>query len=99
MKNYIWVVTEHRTINGGATVSTSHYYRAESEDKAKAKYEALCDKYEGRINVACTYDDNFSSIEEIDGEELRSSFRDYEHTGKAKGRTHYEVEIGPEIIK
>ena len=99
MKNYIWVVTEHRTINGGTTVSTSHYYRAESEDTAKAKYEALCAKYEKRMNVACTYDDNFGTIEEIDGEELRSSFRDYVHTGKMNGRTHYEVEISPEIIK
>ena len=99
MKNYIWVVTEHRTIKGGMTASKSHYYRAESEDKAKAKYGALCAKYADKMNCACTYDDNFGTIEEIDGEELRSSFRDYEHTGKAKGRTHYEVEISPELIK
>lgn len=98
MKDYIWIVTEHRNVNGGIPVSTSHYYRAESEDKAKAKYAALCAKYTGAMGCECVHDDRFATIEDINGEELRSSFRDFRKECKGKVST-YEVEIGPEIIK
>ena len=95
---YIWIVTEHRTINGGIPVSTNHYYLAESEDKAKAKYAKLCAKYLRMDGCECVHDDHFCTIEDVDGEEMYSSFMDF-RTHTKRGISTYEVEIGPGIIK
>ena len=98
MKNYIWIVSEHRHINGGEPVTTNHYYHAESEDKAKGKYESLCANYTDDRGYKCVYDDRFGTIEDVAGEEFYTSFRDFVRDGK-NGKSTCQVEIGVEYIK
>ena len=98
MANYIYVVTEHRELNNGIPVSTNHYYRAESEEKAKAKYAELCAKYLRMDGCECTHDDRFGTIEDVDGREFYSSFMDFRRHTKT-GIKSYEVEFGIEPIK
>lgn len=98
MADYIWVVSEDRNLNDGIPVTTNHYFHAESEDKAKAKYEKLCAKYL-TLGYKCVYDDRFGTIEDIGEEEMRSSFRDFCMTSKAGRKNSCEVEIYPEQIK
>lgn len=95
---YIYIVSEHRHLSSGIPVTTNHYYFAESEDKAKAKYEELCAKCT-RLGYKCVHDDRFGEIEEIDGKDIRCSFRDYTKNLKNGKKDTRQVEIGVEIIK
>lgn len=97
MANYIWVVTKHEGIIDGKVSSRSYYFRAESEDKAKAKYENLCAELTKK-GYACYFDDRFGTIDDVVGLELLSSFRDFEKVTKS-GKKRAEVEIGAEEIK
>ena len=92
MANYIWVVTKHKE-----NYSVSHFFRAESVDKAKAKYEKLCASLI-RKGYVCDYDDHFGTIDNVAGLELFSSFRDFVKETKS-GKMRAEVEISAEKIE
>ena len=97
MANYIWVVTKHEGIIEGKVSSRSYYFCAESEDKAKAKYEKLCAEFT-KEGYTCDFDDHFGTIDDVAGLELLSSFRDFVKVTKG-GKKRAEVEIGAEEIK